>query len=309
MGKFTFGPVPSRRLGFSLGVDVVPKKYCTFDCVYCQVGKTTEKGLERKRFFDPEEIVDEIISETKRLSNIDIVTFSGSGEPTLNPDIGWMIKETKKLLKLPICVITNSSLLFDEKVRLDLDKSDLILPSFDAASEEVFRSVNRPHPAIDVDKMVEGLKRFRAGYKGKFWLEVMLIKGLNDTQEELQLIGKAVKLIGADKVQLNTVTRPPTEETARALGLTALEKISGSFGDHCEIICRFEKKVKKVDTQKQFEAILNTLSRRALTLDDIVRITGVTTKEAKKELRNMEVGGMIRSTLVGGTIFYQKVEE
>jgi wyosine [tRNA(Phe)-imidazoG37] synthetase (radical SAM superfamily) len=309
MGKFTFGPVPSRRLGFSLGVDVIPRKYCSFDCIYCQVGKTTNKEVERKSFFDPEDIVSEIVSESRRLANIDVVTFSGSGEPTLNSDLGWMIKETKRRLKLPVSVITNSSLLPDKKVRFDLYSADVILPSLDAVSEDIFGYVNKPDPLIKIDGIIEGLKRFRVEYGGKIWLEIMLIKGINDSPDELEKMKKVTKLINPDKIQLNTVTRPPIEETARGLSNAMLKKICASFGDRSELICKFEKRVKKGDICLQTEMVSNILSRRSLTLDDIVRITGIPAFEAKKGLWNMEAEGKIKSTCIGGTMFFQKVEE
>jgi wyosine [tRNA(Phe)-imidazoG37] synthetase (radical SAM superfamily) len=309
MSSFTFGPVPSRRLGFSLGVDVLPGKYCSFDCIYCQVGKTTNKEVERNSFFDPEKIVGEITSESKRLGNIDVITFSGSGEPTLNCDIGWLIKETKKRLGLPVSVITNSSLLLDKKVRSDLYLADVVLPSLDAVSEDIFRYINKPHFQIEIDGIIEGLKRFRAEYKGKIWLEIMLIKGINDVPDELEKMKEVIKYIGADKIQLNTVTRPPAEETARGLSNTALKKICASLGEGSEIICKFEKRTKKGCIHLQSEMVSDILSRRSLTLDDIVRITGVTVRVAKKGLQNMEAEGKIKTTHIGGAIYYRKAEE
>jgi wyosine [tRNA(Phe)-imidazoG37] synthetase (radical SAM superfamily) len=309
MGRFTFGPVPSRRLGFSLGVDLVPRKRCSFDCIYCQVGKSADREVERRSFFNPEDIVREIASEVKRQRNIDVITFSGSGEPTLNLDIGWIIKETKERVKLPVSVITNSSLLADEKVRLDLGLSDVVLPSLDAVSEDVFVQINRPHSKIKIDDIIQGLKRFKAEYKGKVWLEIMLVKGVNDKTEELEKMKRVIEYIGADKIQLNTVTRPPAEESARGLGSPALKKICASFGDGAEIICKFKKKAKKVDTRLKFEMVSSILSRRSLTLDDIVRITGVTVDEARKSLQDMENQGRIKGARTGGATFYRLAEE
>jgi wyosine [tRNA(Phe)-imidazoG37] synthetase (radical SAM superfamily) len=309
MGRFTFGPVPSRRLGFSLGVDLVPRKSCSFDCIYCQVGRSANKEVKRRSFFNPEDIVNEIASEVKRQRNIDVITFSGSGEPTLNLDIGWIIRETKKRLKLPVSVITNSSLLANEKVRFDLGLSDVVLPSLDAVSEDVFLQMNRPHSMIKIDDMIQGLKRFKAEYKGKVWLEIMLVKGINDKPEELEKMRRVIEYIGADKIQLNTVTRPPAEENARGLSSAAVKKICASFGNDAEIICKFKKKAKKVDTPLKFEMVSSILSRRSLTLDDIVRITGITAGEAKNSLQDMEHQGIIRSTRIGGATFYQSAGE
>ena len=309
MGRFTFGPVPSRRLGFSLGVDVVPRKYCSFDCIYCQLGKSANKEVERRSFFNPEDIVNEIASEVKRQRNIDVVTFSGSGEPTLNLDIGWIIKETKERLNLPVSVITNSSLLADEKVRFDLSLSDVVLPSLDAVSEDVFLQINRPHSLIKINDIIQGLKHFKTEYKGKVWLEIMLVKRINDNLDELEKIKRVIKDIGADRIQLNTVTRPPAEDNVRGLSSTALKKICASFGDVAEIICKFKKKTKKVDARFESEVVSNILSRRSLTLDDIVRITGVTVNEAKRSLQDMENQGRIKGARIGGATFYQLTDE
>ena len=162
MAKFVFGPVPSRRLGFSLGVDIIPSKYCCFDCIYCQIGKTTNKEITRKSFFDPYKIIDEVIEKVKKTSHIDYISFSGSGEPTLNADIGIMIEEIKKITKIPISVITNGALLYQDDVRKDLMLADIVLPSLDAVSEDIFRYVNRPHSALEPDTIIRGLKRFSA---------------------------------------------------------------------------------------------------------------------------------------------------
>jgi wyosine [tRNA(Phe)-imidazoG37] synthetase (radical SAM superfamily) len=309
MGRFTFGPVPSRRLGFSLGVDLVPRKRCTFDCIYCQVGKSANKEVERRSFFNPEDIVGEIVTEVKQQRHVDVITFSGSGEPTLNLDIGWIINETKKRLKLPVSVITNSSLLVDEKVRFDLTSSDLVLPSLDAVSEDVFLQINRPHPLININDMIQGLKRFKAEYKGKVWLEIMLVRGINDDSVELEKMKEVIAYIGADKIQLNTVTRPPAEEHVRGLSSPVLKKICTSFGSGSEIICKFKKKAKKVDTRLKFEMVSSILSRRSLTIDDIVRISGVAVDEVRDSLREMKNQGRIRSARIGGATFYQLTEE
>jgi wyosine [tRNA(Phe)-imidazoG37] synthetase (radical SAM superfamily) len=273
------------------------------------VGKSANKEVERRSFFNPEDIVSEIASEVKQQRHVDVITFSGSGEPTLNLDIGWIIKETKKRLKLPVSVITNSSLLADEKVRFDLGSSDVVLPSLDAVSEDVFLQINRPHPLIKIDDMIQGLKRFKAEYKGKVWLEIMLVEGINNNPDELEKMKRVIEYIGADKIQLNTVTRPPAEQNARGLSSPALKKICASFGNGAEIICKFKKKAQKVDARLESEVVSNILSRRSLTLDDIVRITGVTADEAKNSLQDMEHQGIIRSTRIGGATFYQSAGE
>ncbi len=304
MAKFVFGPVPSRRLGFSLGVDIIPSKYCCFDCIYCQIGKTTNKEITRKSFFDPYKIIDEVIEKVKKTSHIDYISFSGSGEPTLNVDIGIMIEEIKKITKIPISVITNGALLYQDDVRKDLMLADIVLPSLDAVSEDIFRYVNRPHSALEPDTIIRGLKRFRNEYRGKLWLEIMLIKDVNDDKEELKRFKETISDLHVDRIQINTVTRPPTEESAGRLTKGELEKACRFLGKPCEIICTFEKSIKQVDEENWSQQVLDILKRRSLTLDDIVKITGVSFYKAKGRLKILENEGLIKSYVFDDNIFY-----
>ncbi|MCX5811010.1 MAG: radical SAM protein [Proteobacteria bacterium] len=304
MGKFTFGPVPSRRLGFSLGVDIIPRKICTFDCIYCQIGKTTNQEIKRGSFFDAYEIVEEIINKAKQLSHIDHITFSGSGEPTLNSDIGWMIREIKKNLDVPVAVITNGSLLNDKEIRDNLSMADVVLPSLDAASEDIFRYINRPHTLIELSTIIEGMKKFRDTYTGNIWLEIMLIKNVNDSIEELGRLKKIVEYLGVEKVQLNTVIRPPTDNTIDGINHAELDRISKYFGYGCEVICNFEKEVKKNVEDNWSEMVLDILKRRPLTLNDIVKITGIPEHRVKSSLSLMEVEGKIKQFHFEDNIFY-----
>jgi len=207
---YTYGPVPSRRLGRSLGVSPIPPKTCSYSCVYCQLGKTKHLQVERKSFYAKEDILTEIIKRAM-VSQSDYITFVGDGEPTLCKDLGWLIHQTKAELRLPVAVITNGSLLFLKDVRRDLKEADVVLPTFDAGSEKTFRHINRPHSDIGFNTMVGGLIDFRAEFSGQIWLEVMLVNGLNDSEEELWKIRKTVDLIKPDRVYVVTPIRPPAE--------------------------------------------------------------------------------------------------
>jgi wyosine [tRNA(Phe)-imidazoG37] synthetase (radical SAM superfamily) len=306
MAKYVFGPVPSRRLGFSLGVDIIPAKYCCFDCIYCQIGKTTNVGIARKSFIDPYKIINEIIDAVNTTEHIDYITFSGSGEPTLNSDLGTMIKEVKRKTEIPVSVITNGALLYLDDVRKDLMLADVILPSLDAVSEDIFKYVNRPHSLIEISTIIRGLKLLRNEYRGKIWLEVMLIKDVNDTNEELKKLKAIVAELHVDKLQLNTVTRPPTEETTGKLTKDDLEKICKYLGEPCEIICSFEKSVKEDNKKDWSQNILGILQRRSLTLDDIVKITGISFNKANNRLKLLESEGKIKSYFFDDEIFYMK---
>lgn len=302
--QHVFGPVPSRRLGFSLGVDIIPAKYCTYDCIYCQVGKTTNREIDRRSFFDPQVIINEIMDKTTKTGPVDFITFSGSGEPTLNADLGMLIRELKKNTAIPVAVITNGSLLHLEAVRKDIIEADVVLPSLDAVSEDTFRCINRPHPALTVEKVISGIKSFRKEYSREIWLEIMLIRNINDETVELERMKKIVSGIGAERVQLNTVTRPPSEASTGRLQDRELARICKLFGPACEIICSFEKTAEIPSQAEWTDIILETLKRRPLTLEDIVNTTNLSHFQAKGRLRDMEEQGLIKSYLFEDSTFY-----
>jgi len=304
VNKFVFGPVPSRRLGFSLGVDVIPRKYCNFDCIYCQIGKTTGKNTARRTFFRAKEVVKQVVDAVYATEKVDFVTFSGSGEPTLNKNLGTMIQEIKKNINTPVAVITNSSLFDLEEVRNDLMYADVILPSLDAASNEMFLRINRPQFNIDIVKIIDGIKSLRKQYTGLIWLEIMLIKGMNDSKEELQKLSDIVKDLNVDRIHLNTVTRPPSESNAGPLAQGELEQIRKLFGNKCEVISSFEKDGIHQQQEGWAEALVDILKRRALTLDYIIKISGVVSSRIIEQLRDMEKNGLIETYRLGADIYY-----
>jgi wyosine [tRNA(Phe)-imidazoG37] synthetase (radical SAM superfamily) len=206
--KHVFGPVPSRRLGQSLGIDPVPPKTCNWNCVYCQLGRSVPLTNERREYFPREEIIAEVEQAlaSHKPGEIDWVTFVGSGETTLHASIGWMIRKVKLLTQLPVAVITNGSLLFLPQVREELVVADAVLPTLDAGTAKLYRQINRPHPDITFDLLVEGYIAFRKEYTGQFLLEVMLIQGLNDTPQALWDITKVLRHIQPDAVQITLPT-------------------------------------------------------------------------------------------------------
>ena len=207
---YVYGPVPSRRLGRSLGVSPIPSKTCSYSCVYCQLGRTNHLQVKRESFFSKQDIFAEIIMHCQTAMP-DYITFVGDGEPTLCRDLGWLIRHTKINLRIPTAVITNSSLLYRKDVRQDLDKADIIIASLDAGDERLYNIINRPHAGIDFHTMLEGLSEFSREFTGKLWLEIMLVKGLNDSPEELSKIKNVIEKIKSDRVYLLTPTRPPAE--------------------------------------------------------------------------------------------------
>lgn len=290
-----YGPVPSRRLGFSLGIDIIPFKTCTLDCIYCQLGSTAQKTMQRKEYYSPSEILIQIKEKLASGQRIDTITFSGSGEPTLNNLLGKLIREIKKMSTLPVAVLTNGTLFADKTVRKALMAADLIIPSLDAATQQVFLKTNRPCSPLKIEEIIKGLILFRREFKGSIWLEIMLVKGVNDFPSHIQKLKEAASRIKPDKIQLNTVVRPPAEKSAQPLSPEEMEKIRKAFGKNCEIIAKFDKKALK-PLQKDFEgAILTMIQRRPVTLSDISASLGRNKNEVIKYLDILLEEGKIRT--------------
>ncbi|HEX7319231.1 MAG TPA: radical SAM protein [bacterium] len=302
--SYIYGPVPSRRLGYSLGIDVVAHKICSFDCIYCQLGKTTDLTLERKVYVEPAEIIRQVTEAINQGSRIDYLTFSGSGEPTLNSRIGYMISELKAKTRLPVAVITNGSLLFMPEVQRDLSGADVVLPTLCAARESTMRKINRMHVGISARVIIDGLGDFRAHYNGQIWLEIMLIKGINDTSDEIAELKKATDSIRPDRIQLNTVVRPSSEKTARPLSMPELEHVRELLGGNCEIIAEFKDSKDPVAVPRLRQAILDILKRRPVTADDIVRSLGADQKAVQAILNDLHILKKIEKKLHGGANYY-----
>lgn len=300
-----YGPVPSRRLGFSLGIDIIPFKTCTLDCVYCQLGNTPNKTLRREKFFSSPEILAQIKRRLSSGQRIDTITFSGSGEPTLNKALGEFIEDVKKMTPIPVTVLTNSTLFTDKNVRNALMQADLVIPSLDAATQEVFLKTNRPCSPLHIKEIIDGLVKFRQEFKGRIWLEIMLVKGVNDSPSHIQKLKEATSMIKPDKIQLNTVVRPPAEKSARPLSHDKLEKIKKVFGKNCEIITEFDKK-QQTQPQKDLEgAILDMIRRRPVTLSDISVSLGKHANEIIKYLDFLLNEGKIRSVTHKDSKYYE----
>jgi wyosine [tRNA(Phe)-imidazoG37] synthetase (radical SAM superfamily) len=298
--RYLYGPVPSRRLGRSLGVDLVPPKICTYDCVYCQVGKTTERTLQRKEYIPTEEVLDEVkdfLSE--REVSIDHFSLSGSGEPTLHSQIGAVIKGIKGVSPIPVAVLTNGSLLYLDEVRNDLLQADIILPSLDAVSKEVFTRINRPHRGISVEKVVEGLAQFRKVYQGQIWLEILFCKGINDGSNELHQMKAAIDRIRPDRIHINTVVRPPTEPWATPLSLEEMEMIQAFLGDGASIISEFDRHPLSLPEINVKEEIFRILKRRPLSLVDLSQRMAIQRKNLRPRCNRWWKRGKSRADALG----------
>jgi len=308
MYKYLFGPVPSRRLGMSLGVDLVPHKVCSLNCVYCECGPTTELTLERKEYVSYDSVIKELDKYLFANPAPDYITFSGAGEPTLNVRIGDVIKFIKnKYTDVSVAVLTNGSLFFKKEVRKELLSADLVLPSLDAASDSVFHKINRPCQSLNFKEHLKGLQEFRKEYKGKIWLEVLILPGYNDSESHLELLRRSFKKIQPDVIQLNTLDRPGAIENIRAATVNELQKIADFWGlENVVIVASPAGSRDKKTFRKDIEsAILETISRRPCTLDDLSRGLGLKSDEINKHLKVLELNHKINKVTQSRGLFYQ----
>jgi len=287
-----------------LGIDVLPKKTCSFDCIYCQLGRTDNRTTVRSSYIDVNKLTGQLKAIIKINPRIDYITLSGSGEPTLHKKLNEIIavikKETKN--KYPVCVITNSSLLHRKEVRKELKNADLIIPSLDAATVRIFNKINRPHKSITVDKIIKGLINLRKEFKGKIWLEIMIAGGLNDSIKEAERLKKIVSRIKPDKVQLNLPIRPAEKRInlPSSGNIDAFRKI---LGKNTEIACRFPKKKQKKMKSKTEGKILEFLKRRPAKAGDLSDSLGLTSSEVHKHLAFLVKKGRIEKETTSGDYF------
>lgn len=293
---FIYGPVASRRLGFSLGLDLVPYKICSYDCIYCQLGRTTIHTTSREKYLDLTQLMIELIERLQQDNKIDYITLAGSGEPTLNSQLGEIIKRIKVITDIPLAVLTNGSLLFQREVQQDLMAADLVLPSLDAVSAAVFQKVNRPTTDLDINQVLTGLVEFSSQYPGKIHLEVMLVAGMNDTGEELGLMREFIQRMKPDRVQLNTVVRPPAGGKCAPLTperlLWAKEQLHGEIP--VEIVANFRRAGSHPSIINLQHAICELLRRRPCPVSEMATVLGRHQNEVLKELAQLMQKGVVK---------------
>lgn len=305
LSRHIYGPVLSRRLGRSLGVDILPPKTCNLDCIYCQLGPTKKLARARRHYFRKEEILEAIRISLRRTDTVDFITFSGSGEPTLNSHLGQLIRQIKKITKIPVAVLTNSLLLTDAAVREELAAADLVVPSLDAATQEIFLKVNRPAAFVQIEKIIEGLRCFRQEFHGKIWLEIMLVKEVNDDTAHLEKLKAAVDLINPDKVQLNTVVRPPSEPWVKPVDDGELNEALKLIGPRAEVITEMRKKPALIDPKDLTSLIFNVLRRRPASSDELVGMLGATSARVNEALQALLREEKIVARWHGDRLLYQ----
>ena len=308
MYKYLFGPVPSRRLGMSLGVDLVPHKVCSLNCIYCECGSTNNLTTERAEYVSFDEVIQELKQFFSEKPALDYITFSGSGEPTLNSRIGDILKFIKQTYAgIPVAVLTNGTLLKNKQVREEIMDADLVLPSLDVASDLSFRKINRPFHSLNMEDYINGLIEFRKEYGGKIWLEVLIIPGYNNSKQDLVLVKEAIKKIKPDRIQLNTLDRPGVIRGIKAASKEELEQIADFWGfNNIEIIAAAPSRKEVNSFRNDIEsAILETIFRRPCTVDDLVKILGLHINEINKYLDVLEAEKKIKSVEQERGVFYQ----
>ena len=305
--KRVFGPVLSKRLGNSLGIDVIPHKTCSYNCIYCQLGSEENTITDLTNYYSVDEIIYELKEALLNNKNIDYITFTGSGEPTLYKDLKKLIYEIKQITDIPVCIITNGSLLYKQEMRSNLLLADLIIPSLDAGNEETFKLIDNPNKEIDFDKMVEGLIEFKKVFKGEYWLEIFLLKDMNDNEDELDDIIKIVKKIKPDRIQLITATRRVANEKAKALSDEELKKIKKYFNSKCDIeidipnISENHKGNTRILTE---EDIVNFLIRQPDTAYIIAKSFNENERKVKELLDLLIKKNKVREEIVNGVVSY-----
>ncbi len=305
--RYIYGPVPSRRLGHSLGIDLVPFKVCSYDCIYCQLGRTTNKTVKREEYVVIEDVLAELDRKLSGGIVPDYIGLAGSGEPTLNLRIGDLIGKIKKMTRVPVAVLTNGSLLWLPEVREALMEADLVLPSLDAGDESLFRLVNRPEESLSFEKITQGLIDFSEEFPGSVWLEVFLLAGVTGIQFEVEKISAIIKQIRPEKVHLNTVARPPAEAFAFPVPGEQMKHLASMVWGGAEVIndsgpgelsVPMPPGITEVD-------ILDLLSRRPCTVQDVSTGLGLNPPQVSKQLQELLQKGLVKTVRRDAALYFE----
>lgn len=309
--KYLFGPVPSRRLGISLGVDLVPHKTCSLNCIYCECGKTTNLTIERKAYAPTEIVLTELKTFLSPKPKLDYITFSGSGEPTLHSGIGQIATFLKtNFPDYKIALLSNGTLFYQPGLIEEVQAVDLILPSLDAASELIFKKLNRPFHELKIDKIIDGLIQLRKNFSGQIWLEVFIVPGLNDTEYEIAQLKSTIQRINPDRVQLNTLDRPGTVAWVKPATKKSLEMIAKKLNRNTEIIANFQQREQVASYSADVESsILQTIKRRPSTVDDLSTTLGLHPNEINKYIETLLHRNLIRSEVLERGVFFESIKK
>ena len=309
--EYLFGPVPSRRLGQSLGVDVIPFKKCNWNCVYCQLGRTEKLTCQREEYVKAEDVLFELDNYFKEPANKmpDWITFVGSGEPTLNSSIGKLISEIKNLTDIPVAVITNGSLLYMEEIQEELNKADALLPSLDAGNDHLFRRLNRSHPKIKFEEYIQGLVSCKKNFTGKFWVELMLLNQFNTSFEQMNELAEIIKEINPDEVHISLPTRPPAETWVQKADPLELSMAQNIIGKYAHVLLPVAGAFELPENEDFETSIYNIVSRHPLHHQQLMEILKIfPPEEVEQELINLEKSEKVKKIIRFGEVFWRAAE-
>jgi wyosine [tRNA(Phe)-imidazoG37] synthetase (radical SAM superfamily) len=301
--KYLFGPVPSRRFGRSLGVDLTPYKTCSLDCVFCQLGRTTKKTVHRREYAPTDTVLAELGQWLKRDGQADYITLSGSGEPTLHSGFGKVLEFIRSETTIPAVLLTNGTMLQLQEVRDAAARANVVKVSLSAWDQASYRWVNRPHKQLQFDQLIKGQKNFRAQFKGQLWMEVFLVAGMNSMPAAVSNIADHAREIGPDRIQLNTAVRPPAEDFATALSKERIRSLRHQFYPTAEIIAGFKARHAS-HIQANQATIFAMLQRRPCTAGQIADIFGMHLNEVSKYLGKLMRADKIRALRERATVYY-----
>lgn len=301
--RHLFGPVPSRRFGRSLGVDLIPLKTCSLDCVFCQLGRTTHKTVERKVYVQVKDVIAELERWRDEDGQADYITLSGSGEPTLHAAFGEVLAFIRGAFALPGVLLSNGTLFDREEVREAARAASVVKLSLSAWDAASFERVNRPHPAVDFERMVEGMRAFRETYTGEIWMETVLLPGFNDQPEQVDRMAGLIATIRPDRIHLNTAVRPPAEPSVRAMRSADLEALAGRFRPRAEVIAGFpgagEESVRITEAR-----VLDMLARRPCTIRQVAEVFGLHVNEVSKYMGDLVHRQRVQSVRRDGEVYF-----
>lgn len=301
--KYLYGPVPSRRLGRSLGIDLFPYKICSLDCIFCQLGHTTKKTLSRKEYVPTDAVLTELKKWLETDAIADYITISGSGEPTLHSKFGVILDFIREHSKIPAVLLTNGTLLHLKEVREAASKANVVKTSLNAWDQISYERVNRPHCDLQFDWLIEGQRTFSEMFKGQLWTEVFLMEGINSRPEDVRKIANISKKIAPDLIHINTAVRPPSEDYVRPLTYEQMKKLAAFFEPTAEIIAEFDAN-HKMPLMANQATIFAMLQRRPCTAKQIADAFSVNINEVLKLLISLMQTHRIRAVRRNNSFYY-----
>lgn len=301
--QYLFGPVPSRRFGRSLGVDLVPRKTCSLNCVFCQLGPTAQTTRQRREYVPTEAVLEELEHWLAEGGLADFITLSGSGEPTLHTRFGDVLQFARRASSLRTALLTNGTLLFLPEVRAAACHAHVVKVSLCAWDESSFVRLHRPHPGLTFEQLLQGQRALRAEFRGELWLEVVLVDGFNATLEQVRKIAELARTLRPDRIHLNTVVRPPADPQARPIAVEQLQALADLFTPRAEVLEAF-RGGRATPLALDAEAVLQLLRRRPCTAEQLAELLGEPAEGVAACLETLCATGRARREARGSEIYY-----